>query len=161
MLLFRLKKQNSKSKWDIAFSPFPNESCKIISTSSEFQCLIMQSDWSLKRGKSKRFYVKDWYFCKIYTNKNPDINSKCTQCTKLWTIQVQEKRKWKKLKKNSKPNENSKSQSLLLTKFNLLTFPGAFSRCSHLQMFFNIRISKNVAIFSGRHLCWSLFLIKL
>ena len=140
MLLFRLKKQNSKSKWDIAFSPFPNESCKIISTSSEFLCLIMQSDWSLKRGKSKRFYVKDWYFCKIYTNKNPDINSKCTQCTKLWTIQVQEKRKWKKLKKNSKPNENSKSQSLLLTKFNLLIFlvlfpDAAICRCFSIYVF--------------------------
>ena len=34
-------------------------------------------------------------------------------------------------------------------------------RSSHLQMFFKIGILKNFAIFPGKHLCWSLFLIKL
>ena len=34
-------------------------------------------------------------------------------------------------------------------------------RGSHLQMFFNINILKMFAIFTRKHLCWSLFLIKL
>ena len=34
-------------------------------------------------------------------------------------------------------------------------------RGSHLQMFFKIGVLRNFAIFTGKHLCWSLFLIKL
>ena len=34
------------------------------------------------------------------------------------------------------------------------------SRRGRLQMFFKIGIFKNFAIFTGKHLCWSLFLIK-
>ena len=33
-------------------------------------------------------------------------------------------------------------------------------RSSRLQMFFKIGVLKNFAIFTGKHLCWSLFLIK-
>ena len=33
-------------------------------------------------------------------------------------------------------------------------------RSSHSQMFFKIGALKNLAIFTGKHLCWSLFLIK-
>ena len=32
---------------------------------------------------------------------------------------------------------------------------------SRWQMFFNIGVLKNIPIFTGKHLCWSLFLIKL
>ena len=35
------------------------------------------------------------------------------------------------------------------------------ARSSHLQMFFKIVVLKNLAIFTGKNLCWSLFLIKL
>ena len=39
------------------------------------------------------------------------------------------------------------------------------SRCedcsSHLQIFFRIDVLKNLGIFTGKHLCWSLFLVKL
>ena len=35
------------------------------------------------------------------------------------------------------------------------------SRSSHSQMFFEIGVLENSAIFTGKHLCWSLFLIKL
>ena len=34
-------------------------------------------------------------------------------------------------------------------------------RSNHLQMFFIISVLKNFPIFTGIHLCWSLFLIKL
>ena len=34
-------------------------------------------------------------------------------------------------------------------------------RSSRSQMFFEIGVLKNVAIFTGKHLCWSLFLMKL
>ena len=34
-------------------------------------------------------------------------------------------------------------------------------RSSRSQMFFKIDVLKNFAIFTGKHLCWSLFLIKL
>ena len=34
-------------------------------------------------------------------------------------------------------------------------------RSRHSQMFFKIGVLKNFAIFIGKHLCWSLFLIKL
>ena len=34
-------------------------------------------------------------------------------------------------------------------------------KSSSSQMFFNIGVMKNVAKFTGKHLCWSLFLIKL
>ena len=34
-------------------------------------------------------------------------------------------------------------------------------RSSRPQMFFKINVFKNSAIFTGKHLCWSLFLIKL
>ena len=34
-------------------------------------------------------------------------------------------------------------------------------RISHLQMFFKIGVLRNFAIFIGKYLCWSLFLIKL
>ena len=34
-------------------------------------------------------------------------------------------------------------------------------RSSHLRCFIKINASKNFAIFTGKHLCWSLFLIKL
>ena len=34
-------------------------------------------------------------------------------------------------------------------------------RSSGLQMFFKIGILKDFAVFTGKHLCWSLFLIKL
>ena len=34
-------------------------------------------------------------------------------------------------------------------------------RSSRLQMFFKIFVLKNFSIFTGKHLCWSLFLIKL
>ena len=33
-------------------------------------------------------------------------------------------------------------------------------RSSRLQTFFKIDILKNVAIFAGKHLCWSLFILK-
>ena len=33
-------------------------------------------------------------------------------------------------------------------------------RSSRLQLFFNMGVLKNFAIFTGKHLCWSLFLIK-
>ena len=36
-----------------------------------------------------------------------------------------------------------------------------FYRGSRSQMFFKISVLKNFAIFTGNHLCWSLFLIKL
>ena len=35
------------------------------------------------------------------------------------------------------------------------------TRCSRLQIFFKIGVLKNFTKFSGKHLCWSLFLIKL
>ena len=35
------------------------------------------------------------------------------------------------------------------------------SRNSHLQMFFKTGVLKNLAIFTEKHLCWSLFLAKL
>ena len=35
------------------------------------------------------------------------------------------------------------------------------SRSSHLQMFFKICVLKSFANFTGKHLCWSLFLKKL
>ena len=35
-----------------------------------------------------------------------------------------------------------------------------FCRSSRLQMFFIIDVLKHFAIFTGKHLCWSLFLIK-
>ena len=35
------------------------------------------------------------------------------------------------------------------------------SRTSRSQIFFKIGVLKNFAIFIGKHLCWSLFLIKL
>ena len=35
------------------------------------------------------------------------------------------------------------------------------TRSSRLQMFFKIDVLKNVPIFTGKYLCWSLFLIKL
>ena len=38
------------------------------------------------------------------------------------------------------------------------TFPGV--RRSHLQMFFEIDVLKNFAIFTGKQLCWNLFLIN-
>ena len=41
------------------------------------------------------------------------------------------------------------------------TFHLTFCRSSHLQVFFKIAILKNFVIFTGKHLCWSLFLIKL
>ena len=31
---------------------------------------------------------------------------------------------------------------------------------NRLQMFFKVAVLKNFAIFTGKHLCWSLFLIK-
>ena len=34
-------------------------------------------------------------------------------------------------------------------------------RGSHLQMFFKTDVFENFAIFTGKHLCWSLFIIKL
>ena len=34
-------------------------------------------------------------------------------------------------------------------------------RCSRSQMFFKIGVLKNFVIFTGKHLCWSLLLIKL
>ena len=34
-------------------------------------------------------------------------------------------------------------------------------RCSRSQMFFKISVLKNFVTFTGRYLCWSLFLIKL
>ena len=34
-------------------------------------------------------------------------------------------------------------------------------RCSRSQMFFKIGVLKNFVIFTGKYLCWSLFLIKL
>ena len=34
-------------------------------------------------------------------------------------------------------------------------------KSSHLQMFFKIGVLKNFAIFAGKHLCWSCFLMKL
>ena len=37
----------------------------------------------------------------------------------------------------------------------------ATTRNSRLQMFFKIVVLKNFAIFAGKHLCWSLFEIKL
>ena len=36
-----------------------------------------------------------------------------------------------------------------------------FSKAARLQMFFKIGVLKNYAIFTGKHLCWSYFLIKL
>ena len=36
-----------------------------------------------------------------------------------------------------------------------------FNRCSCSQMFFKIGVLKNFAIFTWKHLCWSLFLTKL
>ena len=35
------------------------------------------------------------------------------------------------------------------------------SRSSHWQMFFKICLLKNFARFTGKHVCWNLFLIKL
>ena len=34
-------------------------------------------------------------------------------------------------------------------------------RSSRSQMFFKIGVLKNFAMFTGKHLCWSLFLIKM
>ena len=34
-------------------------------------------------------------------------------------------------------------------------------RCRRLQMFFKIGVLQNFAIFTGKHLCWSIFLINL
>ena len=34
-------------------------------------------------------------------------------------------------------------------------------RSSRSQMFFKIGVTKNFAMFTGKHLCWSLFLIKM
>ena len=38
---------------------------------------------------------------------------------------------------------------------------GIIIRSSRLQMFFNTGALKNFAIFTGKHLCWNLFLLKL
>ena len=38
-------------------------------------------------------------------------------------------------------------------------FDGPVCRSSRSQMFFKIDVLKNFAIFIGKHLCWSLFLI--
>ena len=37
----------------------------------------------------------------------------------------------------------------------------AKDRSSHSQLFFKIGVMKNFATFTGKHLCWNLFLIKL
>ena len=37
----------------------------------------------------------------------------------------------------------------------------AFIRSSHLQIFYKTRVLKNFSKFTRKHLCWSLFLIKL
>ena len=41
------------------------------------------------------------------------------------------------------------------------TLYGGVHRSSRSQMFFKIGVFKNFANFTGRHLCWCLFLIKL
>ena len=45
--------------------------------------------------------------------------------------------------------------------FNPFPFSLPFTRSSHSQMFFKIVVLENSAIFTGKHLCWSLFVIKL
>ena len=42
-----------------------------------------------------------------------------------------------------------------------LVFMNNRCRCCRSQMFFKIGVLKNFAAFTGKHLCWSLFLIKL
>ena len=42
-----------------------------------------------------------------------------------------------------------------------LTFNNTVDRSSRWQMYFKIGVLKNFAIFTGKHLCWSIFLIKL
>ena len=49
--------------------------------------------------------------------------------------------------------------NMIGTEFFILT--GSSFRSSHSQMFFKIGVLKNVTIFTGKHQCWNLFLIKL
>ena len=44
--------------------------------------------------------------------------------------------------------------------FSLLWFRDRIYRSTRLKLFFKIDFLKNLAIFTGKHLCWSLFLIK-
>ena len=51
--------------------------------------------------------------------------------------------------------------SVLKGKREILNFPFRIYRSSCWQMFFKIVVLKNSANFTGKHLCWSHFLIKL
>ena len=48
-----------------------------------------------------------------------------------------------------------------LTFWKCINHSRVLSKISRLQMFFKIGVLKNFAIFTGKNLCWGLFLIKL
>ena len=54
--------------------------------------------------------------------------------------------------------ENGKCNKKRKPRYGL--FPEKFARSSHFQTFFKIAVLKNFAIFTGKHLCWCLFVIK-
>ena len=51
--------------------------------------------------------------------------------------------------------------SIKKRRFCVLELLRELSRSSRSQMFFKIGVLRNFAMFTGKHLCWSLFLIKL
>ena len=68
-----------------------------------------------------------------------------------------------KLSSNLKPFIYIYTQVSRLSSAVLLDFSWSLriSRSSRSQIFFKIGVLKNFAIFIGKHMCWSLFLIKL
>ena len=72
------------------------------------------------------------------------------------------------LKEKLFPSKDLRETELLKTHLKVFLFgrlscfsEAAIRRCSSKQMFFKIYVFKIFAIFTGKHLCWSLFLIKL
>ena len=51
-------------------------------------------------------------------------------------------------------------QGISFKKIFLLQFMMPFSKSSRFQMFFQVGVLKTFEIFTGKHLCWSLFLIR-
>ena len=90
-----------------------------------------------------------------------------------WQQVTNKDNEWKRVIKRMETNKSKQNSAIFVSKLNkrpiwfLNNFIQFFMqyiatiRNSRSQMFFKIGVYKNFAIFTGKHLCWGLFLIKL